>query len=138
MAIDWGRRRVGIALSDEGRSIASPHMVVQRSGSLERDLGRIVEILRSNNVSLVVFGLPIRLDGSMGPEVEGVLEIVGKLGEKTGVPIITWDERLSTTAAERALIGGNVSRKKRRGLVDQVAAALILQSFLDSDPGGAP
>jgi len=132
MAVDWGQRRIGIALSDKSRVIASPHSVVQRSGSLDRDLNHIVELSNENDVSLIIFGLPVRLDGSMGPEAKGVLQVVEKLDEKSPVSIETWDERLSTTAARRALLEGNVSRKKRRGVIDQVAAALILQSYLDS------
>ena len=135
MAVDWGQRRIGIALSDESWTVASPHTVISRSGSLDRDLSAIVDISEGNDVVLIVFGLPIRLDGSTGPEAKGVLEVVEKLGHKTLIPLRTWDERLSSTAAQKALIGGNVSRKKRRGLVDQVAAALILQSFLDSGAG---
>jgi putative Holliday junction resolvase len=133
MAVDWGRRRIGIALSDESRTIASPHTVVHRSNSLDRDLNRIVDISTINDVSLVVFGMPVRLDGSMGPEAEKVLEIVEKLSKKIQTTVTIWDERLSTAAAEKALIGGNVSRIKRRSLVDQVAAALILQSYLDHE-----
>jgi len=138
MAIDWGQRRIGIALSDESRAIASPHKVVQRVGSLARDLECIVNLTRENSVSLVVFGLPVRLDGSMGPEASGVLEVAEKLGQKIDIPVKTWDERFSSVEAERALIDGNVSRKKRRGLVDQVAAALILQTYLDSGSGEMP
>jgi putative Holliday junction resolvase len=133
MAVDWGQRRIGIALSDESRVIASPHSVVLRSGSLDRDLKHLVKVSEENDVSLIIFGLPFRLDGSMGPEAKGVLEVIEKLSVKTQVDVRTWDERLSTTAAERALLEGNVSRKKRRGVIDQVAAALILQSFLDSE-----
>jgi putative Holliday junction resolvase len=135
MAVDWGQRRIGIALSDENRVIASPHAVINRSGSLDRDLNYIVKVSKDNDVSLIVFGLPVRLDGSMGPEAKGVLEVMEKLGERTRIAVKTWDERLSTAAAEKALIEGNVSRKKRRGVVDQVAAALILQSYLDSEAG---
>ena len=135
MAVDWGERRIGIALSDESRSIASPHGVVKREGSLEKDLERISALARENGVSLVIFGLPVRLDGSLGPEASGVLEVVEKLRRKMEIPVKTWDERLSTAAAQRALIDGNVSREKRRGLVDQVAAALFLQGFLDSPSG---
>lgn len=137
MAIDWGQRRIGIALSDESRTIASPYTVVHRSGSLDRDLDSIVDISKENDVTRVVFGLPVRLDGSVGLEAERVLEVAEKLGAKTEITVTTWDERLSTAAAEKALIGGNVSRVKRRSLVDQVAAALILQSYLDSEAGEA-
>jgi putative Holliday junction resolvase len=135
MGVDWGQRRIGIALSDESRTIASPHTVLHRSGSLDRELDHVVTVSGENDVCLIVFGLPVRLDGSAGPEAKGVLEVIEKLGEKTQIPVKTWDERLSTTAAERALLEGNVSRKKRRGIIDQVAAALILQSYLDSESG---
>jgi putative Holliday junction resolvase len=135
MGIDWGRRRIGIALSDESRAIASPHTVVQRTDSLDRDLGSLADLAREHEVSHVVFGLPVRLDGSSGPEADGVMEVVRKLGQKIDIPVSTWDERFSTSAAERALIGGDVSRKRRRDLVDQVAAALILQAFLNSGGG---
>ena len=132
MAIDWGERRIGVALSDESRTIASPHSVIKRVGSLDRDLARIADVAVENEVDLIVFGLPMRLNGSMGPAAEGVLEVVEKLRGKVHVQVETWDERLSTVAAERALIGGDVSRKKRKHLVDQVAAALFLQAYLDS------
>ena len=132
MAIDWGERRIGVALSDETRTIASPHTVIKRGGSLDRDLNQIADIVTDNEVDIVIFGLPMRLDGSMGPAAEGVLEVVEKLRVKTRAQVDTWDERLSTVAAERALIGGDVSRKKRKNLIDQVAAALFLQAYLDS------
>lgn len=132
LAVDWGQRRIGIALSDESRAIASPMMVLHRSSSLDHDLNHIVQICGQHDVSLIIFGLPVRLDGTMGPEAEGVLQVIEKLGERTDITVQTWDERLSTTAAEKALLEGNVSRKKRRGVIDQVAAALVLQSYLDS------
>ncbi len=134
MAIDWGERRIGVALSDESRIIASPHSVITRGGSLDRDLTEIARIATENEVELIIFGLPMRLDGSMGPAAKGVLEVVEKLRQKVSMPVDTWDERLSTVAAERALIEGDVSRKKRKQKIDQVAAALFLQAFLDS-PG---
>ncbi len=137
MAVDWGERRIGIALSDESRAIASPYGVVKRGGSLDKDLERISAIARENSVSLVVFGLPVRLDGSLGPEASGVLEVVEKLRQKVEMPVKTWDERLSTVEAQRVLINGNVSREKRRGLVDQIAAAIFLQGYLDSLSGKA-
>jgi putative Holliday junction resolvase len=131
MAIDWGERRIGVALSDESRTIASPHTVIQRGGSLDRDL-EIAGIAADNEVQLIVFGLPMRLNGSMGPAAEGVLEVVEKLRGKVQTQVDTWDERLSTAEAERVLIGGDVSRNRRKDLIDQVAAALFLQAYLDS------
>ncbi len=142
MAIDWGERRIGVALSDESRTIASPHSVIQRkitqgTPSLDRDLNGIAVIAADNDVELVIFGLPIRLDGTMGPAAIGVLEVVEKLRQKVSVRVDTWDERLSTVAAQRALISGDVSRKKRKNVIDQVAAAFFLQSYLDSPGSGS-
>lgn len=135
MAIDWGEKRIGIALSDESRVIASPFGAVKRCGSLDRDLEQISAIASRNNVSLVIFGFPVRLDGSRGPEALGVLEVAEKFRQKVDIPVKTWDERLSTTAAQRILLDGDLSRSKRRGLVDKVAAAFFLQGYLDSPSG---
>ncbi|MDF1536810.1 MAG: Holliday junction resolvase RuvX [bacterium] len=132
IAIDWGERRVGIALSDETGTIASPHSAIKRAGSLDKVLEEISGLVDSHEVTQVIFGIPLRLDGTRGPEAEGVLEVAEKLRAKVRVPVDTWDERLSTVQAERALIGGDVSRKRRKGLVDQVAASIFLQSYLDS------
>lgn len=132
MAIDWGGRRIGIALSDEGRTIGSPYTVIKRGNSLNRDLARIADIALENAVERIVFGLPVQLDGSMGPAAERVMEVIEKLRPMVQVQVDTWDERLSTSAAEKALIDDDVSRKRRKQVVDQVAAALFLQSYLDS------
>ena len=137
MAIDWGERRIGVALSDESRIIASPHEVIKRGNSLDRDLGRIADIADECGVEVIVFGLPRRLNGTMGPAAEGVIEVVERLREKVTLPVETWDERLSTAAAERALIGGDVSRNKRKQKIDQVAAALFLQAYLDNPSTGS-
>jgi putative Holliday junction resolvase len=140
MAIDWGERRIGVALSDESQTIASPHSVINRKQaegkqSLDRDLNDIAQISADNDVERIIFGLPKRLDGSMGPAAMGVLEVVEKLRQKVPFPVDTWDERMSTVAAQRALLEGDVSRKKRKKVVDQVAAALFLQAFLDKSSG---
>ena len=136
LAIDWGERRVGIALSDETRIIASPHSVIKRAGSLDRVLEEISGLVEEHEVTQVIFGMPLRMDGTRGPEAEGALEVAEKLRAKITVPVDMWDERLSTVEAERALIGGDVSRKKRKGLIDRVAASIFLQSYLDSGAGG--
>ncbi len=132
LAIDWGERRVGVALSDESRIIASPHSVFKRSHQLKADLGKIQDLVVRNEVGVIVVGVPILFDGSIGPAASKVLEVVEQLSRYVDIPVTTWDERLSTAEAEKALIGGDVSRKKRKGLIDQVAASLFLQTFLDS------
>jgi putative Holliday junction resolvase len=132
MAVDWGERRVGIALSDESRTIASPLEVLSRSPGLDKDIGKIKELAAGNEVEIIVLGMPIRLDGSVGQAAEEVTVVAERMRDVHGLTVVTWDERLSTAEAERALIGGDVSRKKRKGLIDQVAAAIFLQAYLDS------
>ena len=132
MAIDWGEVRVGIALSDEGRMIASPHSVLKRSHSLRKDMGKIASLIEENDVALVVIGVPRQMDGTRGLAAERVMEVVEKLRSELTVPVDTCDERLSTAEAQKILIDGDVSRKKRKGVVDTIAAALFLQTYLDS------
>ncbi|TNF49614.1 Holliday junction resolvase RuvX [bacterium] len=132
MAIDWGERRVGIALSDEGRTIASPHSVLKRSHSLRKDMEKISSLIEQSDVGMVVVGIPRQLNGTLGLAAERILEVVQKFKDELGVPVKTWDERLSTAEAQKILIDGDVSRKKRKGAVDRIAAALFLQTFLDS------
>ncbi|MFV2082577.1 MAG: Holliday junction resolvase RuvX [bacterium] len=136
MSVDWGERRVGIALSDEGKVIASPHLVLSRSRILKDDFNKLADLIRKNDVELVIVGLPLNLDGSRGTAAEKVLEVVSLMQESLNAPVVIWDERLSTAEAERVLIGGDVSRKKRKTLIDRVAAAIFLQAFLDSRSGG--
>ncbi len=133
MGIDWGERRIGVALSDESRTIASPHSVLKRTPSLERDLDGICDMISDNNVDQVIIGMPVRMDGSVGDAAQEVLRIVQELERRLKVPVATWDERLSTAEAEKVLIGGDVSRKKRKGLIDRVAAAIFLQAYLDRE-----
>ncbi len=134
--MDWGERRVGIALSDEGKVIATPHSVLSRSRALEGDISKLADLVRKNDVELVVVGVPLNLDGSRGTAAEKVLEVVSLMQGSINTPVVIWDERLSTAEAEKALIGGDVSRKKRKTLIDRVAAAIFLQAFLDSRSGG--
>jgi len=131
MAIDWGEVRVGIALSDEGRMIASPHSVLKRSHSLRKDMEKISSLIEENDVALVVIGVPRQMDGTRGLAAERVMEVVEKLRSELTVPVDTCDERLSTAEAQKILIDGDVSRKKRKGVVDTIAAALFLQTYLD-------
>ena len=132
MAIDWGERRVGIAMSDEGRTIASPHLVLKRTHSLKKDIGNISSVIEENDVGMVVVGIPKQMDGTHGLAAEKIMAVVVKLREELAVPVKTWDERLSTAEAQKILIDGDVSRKKRKGVVDRIAAALFLQTYLDS------
>lgn len=132
MAIDWGERRVGIAMSDESRTIASPHSVLKRSHSLRKDMEKISSLIEESDVGMVVVGIPMEMNGTLGLAAEMILKVVKKFQDELGVPVETWDERLSTAEALKVLVAGDVSRRKRKGVVDRVAAALFLQTFLDS------
>lgn len=136
MALDWGERRVGIALSDAGRVIATPHSVLKRTRKIAEDIGKIAGMALENDVELIVVGMPFKMDGSCGPAAEKIMEVVKEMENSLDIPITTWDERLSTAEAEKALVGGDVSRARRKSMIDRVAAAIFLQAFLDSRSRG--
>ncbi len=131
MGLDVGDKRIGIALSDEGALIASPRETLERSGN-RKDIRHMLDLARREEVSEIVVGMPFSLDGSLGPQAHKVERFVEALKSETDIRVTTWDERLSTVSAERALLEGDVSRAKRKKTIDRVAAALILQGYLDS------
>jgi putative Holliday junction resolvase len=131
LALDHGTKRIGVALSDELGWTAQPLETFERR-TLERDIAHIRELVQTHNVERVLLGLPLRLNGEEGPAARSVREFVTRLGEALPVPVVTWDERMTTKAAEELLIAADVSRKKRRGAVDRVAAAILLQSYLEA------
>lgn len=131
MALDPGTKRIGVALSDELGWTAQPLETYERR-SLEADLAHIKTLVSRHEVCRVVLGMPIRLDGSLGPAAMQSLEFMQQLEQILAVPVVAWDERLTTKAAEDLLIEANVSRRKRKGTVDRVAAAILLQSYLAS------
>ena len=131
LGVDVGDKRMGIALSDASGSIASPTDTIERKGQ-DKDIDRLLELARRQEVDTIVVGLPLSMDGSIGPQAKKVGRFVHALRTKSTIPVMTWDERLTTVGAERALIEGNVSRLKRKKVIDKVAAALILQGYLDS------
>ena len=114
---------------------AEPFLVVKRS-TTQNAIGRIVEIVLENGVEKIVVGIPLARDGTHGPMARRTLEFVEELRRETKVPVVPWDERYSTHQASRALLEGNVRRRKRKETVDKTAAALILQSFLDAEGSG--
>jgi putative Holliday junction resolvase len=132
LGLDIGSRRVGVALSDSGGTVATPYEVVDRSGDRGRDHRRIAALVDEAGADVVVVGMPLSLDGSIGPAAQVVLDEIDELRGVLAVEIVTWDERLSTVQAERSLRAGNVRKAKRRRVVDQVAATVILQSWLDA------
>ncbi len=130
LALDPGTKRIGVALSDELGWFAQPLETYERR-TVERDVAHIQRLVERHEVREVVMGLPLRLDGAAGPQAEAVRRLVQSLERTLTVPVIVWDERLTTKSAERLLIEADVSRRKRRGAVDRVAAALLLQSYLE-------
>jgi putative Holliday junction resolvase len=132
IGLDLGERRIGVALCDSAGTLATPYEVVQRSGDRARDHRRIAELVDEAGAEVVVVGMPLSLDGSAGPAAVGVQAEVVELREHLGVPVEVWDERLSTVEAARRLRTAGVPGRKRRHVIDQVAATVILQSWLDA------
>ena len=128
LGLDVGEKRIGVALADG--LLAIPLTVIDRAGE-EADLERVLALAEEHGVKRIVVGLPRSLDGSIGKQAERVLSFSSALSESTAVPVDTWDERLSTVSAERLLLGAGVKRDKRRARRDAMAAAIILQSYLD-------
>ena len=130
LALDVGDRRIGIALSDEMQWIATPHSVYTRVG-YGPDVKHIQALYAQNHCCLVVCGLPRNMDGTVGFQAEKVMALADRLKE-AGLPVEYQDERLSTVSAHQALIEGGMRRDERKGTVDKVAAAVILQAWLDT------
>jgi putative Holliday junction resolvase len=133
LAIDPGTVRLGLALSDPSGTIAFPLKVMRRT-TLERDLAEITGIVRDQGVEQILVGLPRRLDGTLDAAADAAKVFAAAIEQATGMPITLWDERLTTVAAERHLVATGMRRERRRATVDQVAAALLLQNYLDSQP----
>lgn len=131
LGLDPGSKRVGVAISDELGMIAQPLDYIPAE-PFEEFVQALLKLLEERQVEAMVVGMPRNMDGSYGPAAEKSKRLVEKLRERTEVPIRTWDERLTTAQANRVLIAGNVSRQKRKEKVDKMAAAILLQSFLDA------
>ena len=132
LGIDLGSRRIGVAVSDSAGSLAMPYEVVVRSGDRRRDHLRIAELVAEAEAELVVVGVPYSLDGSIGPAASNALDEAEELACTIPVPVETYDERFTTTTADRSLMDRNMKAAARRRVVDKVAAAVILQSWLDT------
>jgi putative Holliday junction resolvase len=131
MGLDVGDSTIGVALSDEMGWTAQPHTVLRRK-PLKRDLEELRRIAEEYRVREVVIGLPLPMSGIPGSRVRRVKIFAGELEATLRLPIVFWDERLTTVAAERMLIQADLSRAKRKKQVDKIAAAMILQGYLDS------
>lgn len=128
LGVDIGSVRVGLAVSDEGGVIAQPLDVVPREGALDE----ITDRTRDLDVDEIVVGIPLRMDGSRGPEAVEAETFAQDLETQTRLPVARWDERLSTVQAERSMRSAGSGSRKQRGRVDKVAAALVLQAYLDN------
>ena len=131
LALDHGTVRIGVATSDETKLIATPLEYISAAPFADF-LARLKEIIREKEIELIVVGMPRNMDGSYGPAALKVQEFVAVLRDALTVPIKTVDERLTTGPAQKFLVQGNVRREKRREKVDKTAAAILLQSYLDS------
>ena len=141
LGLDLGSRRVGVAVSDPSGTVATPHTVLTRTGDRKADHEAIVALARELAVDRIVVGLPLSLDGTVGPAARAVEEEVAALAKVVAVPVLTHDERLTTVAAERPMMAARMRAEARRRVVDKVAAAVMLQSWLDgaaAGPGEGP
>lgn len=142
LGIDLGSKRIGVALSDSAGSLATPYDVVPRSGDRARDHRRIAALAEEAGAQCLVVGLPLSLDGSVGPAAAAALAEAEELGAATGLPVETWDERLTTVTADRDLLALDMKAPARRRVIDKVAAAVMLQAWLDhrrpTTPQGPP
>jgi putative Holliday junction resolvase len=130
LALDVGDARIGVALSDETETLASGLVTLKAVGP-RKDAQAVASLVREHGAGEVVVGLPLRLDGSAGPQAEKVLAFVERLRRVLRVPVVTRDERLTSVAAGERLAEAGVKRKDRKSRLDQVAAALVLQEHLD-------
>lgn len=128
--LDLGTKTIGLAMSDLGRSLASPRPVLKRV-KFTKDAELLLAFAAKEKVAGFIIGLPINMDGSEGPRVQATRAFVRLMSEKTDIPFTYWDERLSTVAATRALLEMDVSRAKRAERIDSAAASFILQGALD-------
>jgi putative Holliday junction resolvase len=131
LAFDFGDRRIGIAVSDPMGMAARPLMTLTRT-TWPLDLERIHAIIREHEVRRIVVGMPLDMDGRRGVRARVTESFIERIKGATGLPVIAWDERLTTVQAQRILIAGDVRRERRRQVIDQVAAVILLQSYLDS------
>lgn len=133
MGLDYGSKTVGVAVSDAMLLTAQGVEIIRRKdeNKLRQTLARIEELIVEYGVEEIVLGLPKNMNDTMGPRVEATLEFQEKLERRTGLPVHTWDERLTTVAADRTMMEAGIRREHRKEYVDMIAATLILQGYLD-------
>jgi putative holliday junction resolvase len=135
LGLDVGDRTIGVAASDALGWTAQGLEIIRRTG-WEDDIRRLRELVAEYEVSLIVVGYPKNMNGTIGPRAEMAAEFAQKLGQELELPVRLWDERLTTMEAERMLIAADVSRAKRKKVIDKMAAVLILQNYLQANAGG--
>ncbi len=131
LGLDLGTKTIGIAISDEGRVVASGRETIQRT-KLKKDLGTLARLVAEDRVGGLIIGLPLNMDGSEGPRCQSVRQFATDLEKRVDLPITFWDERLSTVAVTRTMLEADLSRKRRAEVVDKLAAIYILQGALDA------
>ena len=131
LGIDIGSKKIGIAISNQEMTLATPLTVVHRSSQKSEDHKAIMSIAHEWEVELLVVGIPLSLDGSLGVAAENVLQEIEHLERNTGIPVDTFDERFTTISAKQVLHNQGVSEKEQKNIIDQVAASIILQAWLD-------
>jgi putative Holliday junction resolvase len=137
LGLDVGDVRIGVALSDETATLASGLLTLDRVGP-RKDVRAVAALVRKHEVGEVVVGMPWRLDGTIGPQAEKVQGFVESLRRAVKVPVVTWDERFTTVAADELLAEAGVRRRDRKTRIDRAAAVLILQGYLDARGPAAP
>ncbi len=133
LAVDYGGRRVGLALSDPTGTATRPLANVERRGD-DQAAREVAAVARASGARAVVVGLPLRMDGTEGPQAQAARRFAERVRQYTGLPVHLWDERLTTVQVERLLVSGGVRRRRRRALRDGLSAAVLLQSFLEAHP----
>ncbi len=131
MALDLGDKTIGVATSDMTRTIATPVETIARK-KFTQDAERIMALAGRENIGLIILGLPVNMDGTEGPRCQSTRAFARNFARLNPIPIVFWDERLSTAAVERMLIAADASRARRDEVIDKLAAAWILQAVLDS------
>jgi putative pre-16S rRNA nuclease len=132
LGLDLGSKRVGVAIGDRTGTIASPLRVLQRSGSVTGDHEAIAKLVVEEEADIVVVGLPLNMSGSSGPAAQAAIDEAAALATVVAVPVVTFDERRTTVTADRAMMEANMRAQARRRIVDKIAAAVMLQNWLDA------
>jgi putative Holliday junction resolvase len=131
LALDLGARRIGVAVSDPSGTLASPRGVIERAGDRSDDHAAVAALVTELEVERVVVGLPLSLSGATGPAAEAALAEAAELASVLGVPVETFDERLTTVAAARSMRAGGTKARKQRKRIDEMAASVMLQNWLE-------